>query len=758
MRRLLGPCALISLAGTLLVQAHPDDPKPLDRLPRYEGPGYLAIEGTPPPVRLGSTNVFLQSFIPISTISGSAFAANDCWGYTSPSGREYALIGVSNATGFVEVTNPAAASLVDSFSGPSSDWRDIKTYGTHAYAVSEGGGGIQVFDMSDIDNGNITQLSSITNGGSTTATHNVAIDTTSGFLYRCGGGGEGLRIYDLSNPAAPSYVASWPDRYVHDAQIVTYTSGPYAGRQIAFCASGFGNGSVETGLDILDVTNKGSIQVLSRSYYSSAAYSHQLWLSPDRQYLYLNDELDESSYGNPTRTRILDVSDLANPVEVSAVASSNPSIDHNLYVRGSMIFEANYRSGLRVFDATDAFNPVEVGYYDTFASDDNPSFNGLWSNYPFFDSGTIIGSDIEQGLFVWTLGHELSVYYPEGRPERIDAAGQSIAVEIIENVPGSLVGTPTLFYDDGSGFQSVPLTPTGGLTYTADFPATTCNGAVDFYISLNSGSATYTSPVNAPASTFKLLAIGSENVISVDDFESGSGWTVNFDGSDDASTGVWTRGNPNGTIAQPEDDYSPAGTDCWFTGQGSVGGGLGDNDVDGGTTTLTSPTLDLSGLTNPQISFRQWYSNTQGASPNADTFLVELSANNGGSWVTADSVTTGAGTAGGWALNRIIVSDVIAPTATMRIRFSASDLGSGSIVEAAIDDFTLSDLECPVIVICPQDFNGDGNVDLTDLATLLANFGLGSGASNAQGDADLDGDVDLSDLASLLAAFGTSCE
>ena len=148
----------------------------------------------------------------------------------------------------------------------------------------------------------------------------------------------------------------------------------------------------------------------------------------------MNDELDEDSFGISTNTRILDVTDLANPVEVSAIPSSNPAIDHNLYVRDSIIYEANYRSGLRVFDATDPLNPVEVAFFDTFANDDLPAFNGLWSNYPYFDSGTIVGSDIEQGLFVFSVGHELSIFYPDGRPEKILASSPSIDVEVVEAV------------------------------------------------------------------------------------------------------------------------------------------------------------------------------------------------------------------------------------------------------------------------------------------------------------------------------------
>ena len=117
----------------------------------------------------------------------------------------------------------------------------------------------------------------------------------SGFLYRTGGGtNHGLRIYDLANPSNPVFVGSWMDRYIHDAQVYTYTSGPNAGKEIAFCCSGFNSGSDQTGIDVLDVTNKSNIILLDRYLYPNGAYSHQGWLSDDGQIFYLGDELERS--------------------------------------------------------------------------------------------------------------------------------------------------------------------------------------------------------------------------------------------------------------------------------------------------------------------------------------------------------------------------------------------------------------------------------------------------------------------------------
>ena len=752
---------VVSVAVSPALFAHPDDPKIYDRQPPYDGPGYRAALRDNPPA-FPAVGLTLQSWIPVTEFNPGFSAANDCWGYVAPSGREYAIIGLSGGTSFVEITNPGNAQIVQTLSGPTSTWRDIKVYQDHAYAVSEGGSGIQVFDLSQIDSGSVTLVNTVTTGGSTTATHNVAIDTVSGYLYRTGGSNEGLRIYDLSNPSTPVYVTSWTDRYVHDAQIVTYTDGPYAGRQIAFCSSGFNGGWDETGVDILDVTDKGNIFQVSRLFYSGPQYSHQLWLSPDRRFLYLDDELDEQTNGTPTTTRVLDVSDLEAPFEATEYTNGNTSIDHNLYTRGSMIFAANYRSGLRVFDATDQLAPVEVAFYDTYAANDSANFNGLWSNYPYFPSGTIIGSDIERGLFVWTLeSYPLSVYYPTGRPAEMPPGGLTLRVEFTENVPGALdAGTPTLHYDDGSGPVSAPLTPLGGNSFEAAFPDAPCDTVYTYYITAASTTAIpVSSPVDAPGQVFTLAVVADETTIAGDDFETAAGWSVNLGGGDTATTGIWIRGDPIGTAAQPENDHTPTpGSQCWFTGQGSVGGGLGENDIDGGITTLTSANYDATGIEDPHVSFWLWYSNSLGAAPNADTFEVEISDNGGAFWIPALTVgPAGPGTAGSWLNYQLRVLDFVGATTQLRLRFTASDLADGSIVEAAVDDLAIVEVTCSDPTPCLGDVDGSGVVDLTDLAVLLANFGLPSGATPADGDLDGDADVDLTDLAILLSNFDVVC-
>ena len=181
---------------------------------------------------------------------------------------------------------------------------------------------------------------------------------------------------------------------------------------------------------------------------------------------------------------------------------------------------------------------------------------------------------------------------------------------------------------------------------------------------------------------------GAGAPLAVFDFEGASdqGWALSA--PNDASTGTWERGDPNGTAAQPEDDHTAGGNTCWFTGQGAPGGSLGANDVDGGTTTLSSPAFNLSGQTAVELNFWLWYSNSTGGSPDQDVFLIEGSDDGGSTWTNLATVgPTGAN--GGWNQHSIPLESHLAMTNNVRLRFKASDTGSGSIVEAALDDLSL---------------------------------------------------------------------
>ena len=735
---LLSLIVLTAVTGPL--SAHDDDPKRVGRVAPTQGPiwrrnvvahiqaggsgGSGAMENA---LGFDSQDVQLMSWIPLNQFGTGASTGADCWGYTSPSGREYALMTMSNATSFVEITNPSNPSIIATFNEPTSLWHDIKVYQDHAYSVSEGGGGIHTYDMSNIDNGVVNYLGATTApSGSTSTTHNVAINTDSGRLYRCGGTSNGLRIYSLSNPSNPVYIGAWSERYVHDAQIVNYTSGPYAGREIAFCCSGYNGGQTQTGLDILDVTDPNNIIELDRVFYSNPAYSHQGWLSEDRQYFYLGDELDEGPL--PTTTKVINVSNLTNAFEQTTFTNGNIAVGHNLYTKNGYCYQANYRSGLRIFDLNQsATNPPEVAYFDTFPTNDSATFNGLWNVFPYFSSGTVIGSDIESGLFVWRFAQPpVAFEFPGGLPEYLDPAGVTINVQLTETGAGSFAaGSETLNYDAGSGWQTAPLNNLGNGAYLANIPPLPCGASTQWFVSVeDSAGVVWASQNGTPFTT--IVAEGDVLLTSFN-MESAAGWTGGLSG-DTATTGQWTRGNPIGTDAQPEDDHSPSGTNCWFTGQGSSGGSLGENDVDGGFTSLLSPAMDLSGAVDPIISYWRWYSNDTGASPNADIFEVHISGDGGGTWTSVEIVGPEGGESnGGWFQKTLKVSDYVSLSSDVRMRFRASDLNDGSIVEAAIDDLEVVDLVCQscggsnYCVISPNSVGGGATITSNNQTSISSN-------------------------------------
>ena len=398
---LTGFVLFISSAG--LIVAH-DDPNDLKAVGNSAAAG---IGGSGP---FPSLNVNLLSHLSLSDIGATGgVIGNDIWGWTdSDTGKEYALFGLTDGTSFIDITdptNPLYLGKLPSHVG-SNVWRDIKVYDDYAFIVADGisNHGMQIFDLTSLQGVTTpTTFSETAHYSGFGNAHNIAINTDTGFAYVVGSNTAfgGLHIVDLQNPTNPLFAGAFSaDGYTHDAQIVTY-QGPdlaYLGLEIAF-------NSNEDTLTIVDLTNKSSPTMLSRTSYPQQKYSHQGWLTEDHRYFLMNDELDELQLSavNKTRTHIWDVMDLDLPVYKGFYESSTlGTIDHNLYTHNGLVYEANYTSGLRILQPTDLANGVmtEVAFFDTYPTDNAVSFNGAWSVYPFFDSGSIIVSDRQNGLFV----------------------------------------------------------------------------------------------------------------------------------------------------------------------------------------------------------------------------------------------------------------------------------------------------------------------------------------------------------------------
>ncbi|HVS16711.1 MAG TPA: choice-of-anchor B family protein [Thermoanaerobaculia bacterium] len=353
--------------------------------------------------------VDLMSFVPLARLGLGAEPAprgNDVWGWSDrATGREWALMGLTDGVAFVDVTAADAPRVVGLLPTQtvSSTWRDTKVYRDHAYVVADAAQdhGLQVFDLRRLRGaapGAVFSPDRVYDGFG--SAHNVAIDEASGFAYvlgsdACAGG---LHMLDLAVPGDPRFAGCFAeDGYTHDAQCVVYRgpSARHRGRQLCFAAN-------EDTLTVVDVTDKARPELLARLDYPGRAYVHQGWLTEDHRWLLIDDEGDERVHGHPTRTWIVDVRDPAAPSLVGFHQARSPAIDHNQYVRGNLVFQANYRSGLRILDLSRVGRArlEEVGFFDTVPEDDAPGFSGAWSVYPFFASGNVLVSTTDRGLFV----------------------------------------------------------------------------------------------------------------------------------------------------------------------------------------------------------------------------------------------------------------------------------------------------------------------------------------------------------------------
>ncbi len=732
-----------------------------DQLPPREGQIWTAgshSRFTPPPF-LGE-NVYLQAWFPLSAFPGSQGSGNDCWGYTSPSGRRYAIIGLQKGFGFVEVTDPANSQYVGYISGATSLWHDVKVLGQYAYGVSEGGLGIQVINLGNIDNGVVTLVRNQSTSGHS-STHNLISNPASGYLYLAGAnvGNGGLVAVSRSDPTRPTIVGAWTTHYVHDAQVVTYTSGPYAGREIAFCYNG------GSGLEILDVTNKSSMTKISGLEYPWLSYCHQGWLSEDRRYLYLDDELDEGSKVWTTTTRVFDVQNPATPIYVGTFTTGRQAIDHNQYTHNGRLYQANYRSGLQILDVTaNQTSPPVVGYFDTHPEDDRAKFNGAWSTYPYFGDDTILISDIESGLLVVEFDPRRINIDTVAAPANIAPDQAGVATIAITSAGTDVAPGTVMIYTSVNGGPEVaaPATDNGDGTFSATLPASSCFSDISYYFSAESQTGrTFYHPKNPAKEMLRTYVAASVDVIYEDVFFGNvyNGWFVNDPSSPDtASAGTWVKMVPQANVAQPGSGHT--GDFVWIT-DGRAGSFPEEFDVEGGKTTLRTPLFDLTGTTDPRISYWRWFVNGIGNQASNESFTIDISNDGGSTWSNLE-VLTGANAQGngGWYFAEHKLAGRIALTSQMQVRFVAADYPIvGTCVEAAIDDFRVTDGSC---TFCPADYNTDGTGDVLDFLDFLDDYGQCDGQTGPcgnAGNADFNGDtsVDVVDFLDFLDAFGQGC-
>ena len=311
----------------------------------------------------------------------------DIWGYAA-SGREYAIMGVTGGTVFIDVTVPSSPLVVDFVSGPLAppyEWRDIKTHSHYAYIVNDqtsSSVGMQIVDLSFLPD----SVSLVNTYNATfTIAHNLFI--ADGYAYVVGATPQsGIHILDLSNPIDPVEVSYYSGNdYVHDVYVYNDT---------AYISAGNFTPLLNV-FAVVDVTDKSNPQHISSSLSLPGTYAHSGWLTEDKRYFIACEELN---------TRDLTVWDLQDRSSWDLVVPSWQIQDntpiHNVFVLGNYAHISYYKAGYVVLDISDPTNPILAGQYDTYPQSGGGFYNGAWGVYPYLPSGNVIVSDMATGLYI----------------------------------------------------------------------------------------------------------------------------------------------------------------------------------------------------------------------------------------------------------------------------------------------------------------------------------------------------------------------
>lgn len=315
---------------------------------------------------------------------------SDVWGYFSPDGTEYALMGTLNG---IAIINIDSGEVVDYVQGPQTSWRDIKTYQNYAYVSSEGMGfreGIQIIDLSYLPDSAHFVTSYIY--GDQITSHNIFIDTINGFLYAMRSWSDGVRIIDITNPTNPIELPYVPTPGAHDVFVINDT---------LYVAEGF-----NYSFSIWDVTDKSNPVFINRVYIPNGGFSHNIWVNETQTIAATTEE-------EPHKTvKVWDISDKSNISLLGEYLGGN-NLAHNVILKGNRLYISHYTYGVAVVDISDPQNPMEIGHYDTYPWSNEPDYEGCWGVFPFTENGYIHASNMNGRLFVLYLDTTQTIVYEE---------------------------------------------------------------------------------------------------------------------------------------------------------------------------------------------------------------------------------------------------------------------------------------------------------------------------------------------------------
>ncbi|MBK9384173.1 MAG: choice-of-anchor B family protein [Planctomycetes bacterium] len=582
---------------------------------------------------------------------------NDCWGYRSPAGDEIAILGDQNGTWFIDATIPTQPIVRAFIAGPGSIWRDMKTYGSYAYLVTEGGGGMQIVDLSNPQAPVLVRTWGASIWGNA---HNINIDVPNGICYVCGTN-VGVVVIDLrQNPSNPTLLRTWNDTYVHDlhvqngyAHMACINAGEYW---------------------IVDVSALPTMTVLSR-VRTPGAFAHHTGVTADDR---IAVTTDESGGGH---LAIWDISDKRNPVKLSEYNANPAAIIHNAFVVGNFVHCAYYTEGYRLVDITDPSRPFEAGFYDSYPGVSG-GYNGQWGCYPYQPSGAIYCSDRSTGLYI-VRPDPVSVTHTALGDTQDEDQAHPIQVRA-SSASGVAPQSASVRWRVGGGAWQTQSLASGAQIgeFTGALPAILAPAEVEYgFVFHFVGTSSSWPGDSSPGFTYRVGVVRS---LFLERFEGGwNGWThgASF-GRDD-----WELGAPTGRGGDPSSAFSPSncvGTDLGLSGRDGLYSA-------NSTSFLQSPVISVGTRRDLKLRFRRWLSVEDASRDQARLLINGLPA--------FFNTTMGSIQDTAWRELVLPLNFILGGSTSATLRFELVTDGSGNRGGWNLDDieiFFLSDCMPPV--------------------------------------------------------------
>lgn len=325
---------------------------------------------------------------------------NDCFGFVYQ-GKEYAVAGSTEGTHIFElnIDNKLIdkAFIEGKYNSAFVQHRDYAIYKNYLYAVcDEGNSSLQIIDFSYLPD-SVHLVADLQDPFG--KTHSIFIDTTNALLYAClvtpiANGNPlsvvPMRVFKLSDPLNPVLVYQGPSdvNEVHDI---------YVRDNKAFLNCGY------EGLRVYDFTNPAfPTWKSSLTIYQDQGYNHQGWLSPDGNTYVFADE----SLGKKIKKCKVNSNGSLQIQQLFGTENYSNAIPHNIIISNELAYCAYYNEGLRIFDLRTS-PPVEIAHYDTYPDETTFKMNGVWGVFNQWPSGRIIASDRQYGLFAFDLDESI---------------------------------------------------------------------------------------------------------------------------------------------------------------------------------------------------------------------------------------------------------------------------------------------------------------------------------------------------------------